>query len=341
MPLRAIAVLVLAVGLVLGQLLASAAADQRIGSPTTTAAAILTRSVAAQDDNDNENGNGNDNNDDDDDDDDDVDGDDDDGDNTDDGDGDNADDGDGDNAGDDDDDDDDDTDDDDDDDDTDDNDNGDDGDDDNDNGNEVDDGDDDNDNGSDADDGDDDNDNAAPDVQVVTAPAAPDATPIPTRIPVTPTPTPRPTRTPTPPPARTTEAQDVTNGQDLTLTLTGDRVVVQVFSSMPPGITLRLYLVEPAAHQPLPGAVVGDLMFRIGARDASGALLPTLPTEVNLTVRYQDADLDGRDDALVTLVRLDPVDNQWKTAPRLLTDPATNFVAASFSDLGVYAVSVP
>lgn len=307
MSLRALAVLVLAIALVFGQFLVSAAADDRVDGLTMIASAILTRGVAAQDDNDNsDNDNGNDNDDD--------------GDNTDDDDDDDADNGDddGDNAGDDDDDDDDD-------DDSDDNDNGDD----NDNRNEVDDGDDDNDNG------------ASVPVQVVTGPSAPDATPIPTRIPVTPTPTPRPTRTPTPPPARTTEDDAVTNGQDLTVRLTGDRVVVQIFSSMPPGITLKLYLVDPAGLRPTPGGVVGDLMFRIEARDASGANLSTLPTEVNLTVRYQESDLDGRDDAFVTLVRLDPADNQWKPAPRLLPDPATNFVAASIGDLGVYAVIAP
>lgn len=50
MSLRAVAVLVLVLAMVFGQLLASVAADQRVGSPATTAAAIFTRSVAAQDD---------------------------------------------------------------------------------------------------------------------------------------------------------------------------------------------------------------------------------------------------------------------------------------------------
>lgn len=47
MSLRAIAVVVLAVALVLGQMLASIAADRRISSPDITAAAIFTRSAAA------------------------------------------------------------------------------------------------------------------------------------------------------------------------------------------------------------------------------------------------------------------------------------------------------
>jgi len=300
MSLRAIAVVVLAVALVLGQMLASIAADRRISSPAITAAAIFTRSAAAQDDNDN-----------DDDDCDDEDGDDEDGENED-GDGDNGD------ADDDDDDDDDDTD--------------------------------------DNDDDDDDNDNAAP-LPGVQAPAPVPAgegapAPVPagegapppptaTPIPVTPTPTPRPTRTPTPTPIPTTEDQAVTNGQVLRISLTSDRVVVQVFASTPPGITLKLFLVDPNAHARTAGALVGDLMFRIEAMDATGAPLATLPAEVNVSVHYKDADLNGLDDTRVTLTRLDPADSQWKTAPGLLSDPATNFVAASIRDLGVYAVTVP
>lgn len=122
------------------------------------------------------------------------------------------------------------------------------------------------------------------------------------------------------------------------MTLTGDRVVVQVFASTPPGITLRPYLVDPGAHARTPGTLAGDLMFRIEAWDASGTPLAALPAEVNLSVRYQDSDLDGLDDSLVTLARLDPADNQWKAPLRLLTDPSSKLVAASISDLGVYAV---
>jgi hypothetical protein len=56
MSLRAIAVFVLAVALMLGQLLPGLAVDHRISSPAGTVAAILTRSVSAQDNDDNDNG---------------------------------------------------------------------------------------------------------------------------------------------------------------------------------------------------------------------------------------------------------------------------------------------
>ena len=306
MWLRASVVLAFAVVLMVLQVFASTTAGERFRSPSAElASAILGRSVAAQDDDNDNNANDNESNNNDGDD-DDIDGD-------------NGDE-DGDNGEGDDDDDDDGSDD---------------------NDNDDDDGGDDNDNDDDDGDGDDNDNEPVTGIEVGPAVSAPDATPLPTPIPVTPTATPRPTRTPTPTPVPTTEDQVVTTGGDVQVTLTGDRVVVQVFSTTPAGIVLTLRLVDPAAYPGPPGTLVGDLIFQVEARDQQGAVLSQLPAEVYLSVRYTDADLAGRDDAGVTLARLDPADNQWKAAPRLLTDPGSNFVAATIGDLGVYVVSVP
>jgi hypothetical protein len=139
----------------------------------------------------------------------------------------------------------------------------------------------------------------------------------------------------------TTQDQAVTTGGDLQVVLSGDRVVVQVFSTIPSGITLTLRLIDPATEPAVPGTLAGDLMFRIEARDQQGAVLSLLPAEVNLSIRYTDADVAGRDDAGVTLARLDPGDNRWQTASRLLVDPDGNFLAASITELGTYAVYLP
>jgi hypothetical protein len=77
------------------------------------------------------------------------------------------------------------------------------------------------------------------------------------------------------------------------------------------------------------------------AIDSTGVVLPTLPAEVNLSVRYTDIDVTGLDDTPITLGRLDPVSATWNTAPKIVTDPITNYVAASVMDTGVYAVYVP
>ncbi len=216
---------------------------------------------------------------------------------------------------------------------------GDDDDDDDDNDNGGDDDDDDNDNGDDNENG---NDNAATTgIQAPVAARAPELPPTPTPIPVTPTATPFPTRTPVPTAVPTTQDQAVTTGGDLQVVLSGDRVVVQVFSTIPSGITLTLRLIDPATEPAVPGTLAGDLMFRIEARDQQGAVLSLLPAEVNLSIRYTDADVAGRDDAGVTLARLDPGDNRWQTASRLLVDPEGNFLAASITELGTYAVYLP
>ena len=206
-----------------------------------------------------------------------------------------------------------------------------------------DDDDDDNDNNDDnGDDNENGNDNAAvTGVQAPVTSRAPELPPTPTPIPVTPTATPFPTRTPVPTAVPTTQDQAMTTGGDLQIVLSGDRVVVQVFSTIPSGITLTLRLIDPATQPAVPGTLAGDLMFRIEARDQQGAVLSLLPAEVNLSIRYTDADVAGRDDAGVTLARLDPGDNRWQTASRLLVDPEGNFLAASITELGTYAVYLP
>jgi hypothetical protein len=143
---------------------------------------------------------------------------------------------------------------------------------------------------------------------------------------------------PSPSPAPVTEVQAVTTGADLLLALPGDRVAVQVFASTPPDITLTLRMVDPLAYPATPGNRAGDLIFQLEAFDAAGVPLTTLPAEVSLRVLYADPDIFGLDEASITLSRLDPVDQLWKTAPNLLVDLTTNSVMASTMDTGVYAV---
>ena len=43
----------------------------------------------------------------------------------------------------------------------------------------------------------------------------------------------------------------------------------------------------------------------------------------------------------ITMSRLNPLDIIWYTAPGLVTDPLTNYLGATVSETGVYAVHVP
>jgi len=110
---------------------------------------------------------------------------------------------------------------------------------------------------------------------------------------------------------------------------------------MPAGVTITIRLLDPATVPPPPGARVGNLTFGIEGRDASGTPLTALPAEVNLAVRYADQEVAGLNKQNVTLLWLDPADNQWKPATKLVTDPSTNYVASSTTALGTYTVSVP
>ena len=138
-----------------------------------------------------------------------------------------------------------------------------------------------------------------------------------------------------------TEATGTSTGGDVTIALPNNHVAVQIFPWMPAGITLTVRLIDPVTAPAAPGTRVGDLVFVLEARDSAGAPLTMLPAEVNLDVSYTDEDAAGLDDQTVTLSWLDPADSQWKTAPKLLTNPVANTVAASVTQLGTYVVSIP
>jgi hypothetical protein len=119
-----------------------------------------------------------------------------------------------------------------------------------------------------------------------------------------------------------------------------DRVTVRLFSTLPADLTVTLRMVDPLSYAATPGIRAGDLIFQIEAKDATGAAVTTLPAEANVTIRYTDMDVLGLTEANITLGKLDPATNQWTAAPNVVTDPASNFVAASITELGVYAVYV-
>ena len=146
---------------------------------------------------------------------------------------------------------------------------------------------------------------------------------------------------PAAPAAPVTEATGTSTGGDSTIALPDNRIAVQVFPWMPEGVTLTVRLIDPVTVQAAPGTRVGDLIFVLEARDSSGATLTMLPAEVNLSVTYVDRETGGLNDQSVTLSWLDPSGNQWTPAPKLVTDPAANVVAASVTQLGTYVVSIP
>jgi hypothetical protein len=151
--------------------------------------------------------------------------------------------------------------------------------------------------------------------------------------------------TPAPPPVDanlpTTEATGTSNGGDVVIRFGGERVVVSMFPWMPSGVTVVLKRVEPSTLAAAPGSRAGDLTFSLEARDATGKALPTLPGEVNLSVRYNDADVVSLNESNLTISRLNPTSNQWTAAPKLVRSPEGNYIAASIVETGAYTVHAP
>ena len=108
----------------------------------------------------------------------------------------------------------------------------------------------------------------------------------------------------------------------------GERVAVRMFPWMPAGVqvTIRRSIRTPLR---LPRQASGDLMFVLEARDASGTQLAGAAAEVNLAVRYADSTVSGVDEGALTVSRLDPATSQWQSAPKLVREPDSNYVAAS------------
>jgi hypothetical protein len=165
-------------------------------------------------------------------------------------------------------------------------------------------------------------------------------------IPVTgPTPTAiRPTPTPTPhiePCVPLPEASGTSDGGVVEVAIGCERVVVRLLPSLPVGTTVTVRFADPATLAPVPGGPVGDLVFVVEAQDAHGAPLATLPAEVNVNVRYDDGEVEDLDEERLVISRLDPATGQWQPAPKPLRDPVTNYLAASITALGAYAVHAP
>ena len=84
------------------------------------------------------------------------------------------------------------------------------------------------------------------------------------------------------------------------------------------------------------GGIVGDLVFRVAAAPCGGSQLDTLPAAINLGVGYRNRVGERVDESTLTLMFYDG--REWTPAPGAQPDPQNNYVSASVTELGVYAV---
>jgi hypothetical protein len=130
-------------------------------------------------------------------------------------------------------------------------------------------------------------------------------------------------------------------GQETTVALSGDRVALRLFPTLARNLTVVLRLLDPSDAPSIPGQRVGHLVFELRALASDGTEVTTLPAEARLSATYTDEEAAGLAKALLVIARLNPSTGEWQQAPKLAGDPNNNYVSATITDLGTYAVYQP
>jgi hypothetical protein len=142
---------------------------------------------------------------------------------------------------------------------------------------------------------------------------------------------------PPPPPAAQNQASScLSSGGSVTLQLSDGSVTAKVFQD---NLDVTLERVDPGSVSAPPGGPLGSLVFRVSASPCGGSGLGSLPSEGNLGVGYRKGVAAGKDESKLKLMFWDG--QRWSEAPKQVADPGANYVSATISALGVYALTAP
>lgn len=133
-----------------------------------------------------------------------------------------------------------------------------------------------------------------------------------------------------PPPDRV--GRCIGSGGTVTLGLPGGTAT---FTGYQDGLYSEIERVDPASVTS-PGNLVGQLLFRVAVSPCGGGGLSLLASEANLGVGYADAAAAGGDESKLALLFFDG--QRWSPAPKQATDPPHNYVSATISTPGIYAL---
>ena len=128
-------------------------------------------------------------------------------------------------------------------------------------------------------------------------------------------------------------------GQDTVFSSRDDKVTVRVFASTPRPVRVEILQVIDFLATPLPpGTLVGLLAYEIRASDCGANLLPQLPAEANLGIRYSEAEAIGLDKSRFVIGHLDQATGTWIPVEKRANDPGSNYVSATIVETGLYMV---
>lgn len=128
-------------------------------------------------------------------------------------------------------------------------------------------------------------------------------------------------------------------GQGNTFTSSDGRVAVTVPPTTPSAVRVNVNTSVNLTTAPPLGGLIDSLYFELTAEGCDGGSLAEL-SPVNVGVSYSDADAGGQNKQRFTLVYLDVADNQWKPVPSVPDPSEKNYVSATITKLGFYALVV-
>ena len=139
-------------------------------------------------------------------------------------------------------------------------------------------------------------------------------------------------------PRRRAEPVCSTPGQETVFTSHDDRATVRVFGNSRP-VRVEIYQVIDFLSAPLPpGNLVGLLAYEIRASYCDTNPLLEFPSEVNLSIRYNDIEATGLDESRFVIGHLDVGTGTWTPVDKRANDPGNNITTATIIDTGFYMV---
>jgi hypothetical protein len=127
--------------------------------------------------------------------------------------------------------------------------------------------------------------------------------------------------------------------QDTVFTSHDGKLALRVFGSSPSPVRVVIYQVINAHEAPQPpGTFVDPLVYEVWASYCDESPVPEFPAEVNVGIRYNDAEVAGLEASRFVFGRLDMDTATWVPVEKQANDPPANYISATIIQTGYYMV---